>query len=58
MATKHHYLSKDNHSPEGRQPDFFGLIAGGDTTATFLHGFEITLDGYVVIPELRPKPID
>ena len=58
MTTKHHYLSKDNHSPEGRQPNSFGLIDGGDTTATFLHGFEITLDGCVVIPEFRPKPID
>ena len=57
MATKRYYLNKGNHAAEEIRPDPFGLIGGADAAAAFLHGFEITMDGCVVIPELRPKLI-
>ncbi|MEW6208642.1 MAG: hypothetical protein AB1631_09770 [Acidobacteriota bacterium] len=33
-------------------PEFFGLISGTD--ACWLHGFEVDLEGRVVMPRLRP----
>lgn len=34
---------------------FFGLIGKSDNHAAELHGFEITMSGRLVLPELRPK---
>lgn len=34
---------------------FFGLIGKSDSYTSELHGFEITMSGRLVLPELRPK---
>jgi hypothetical protein len=41
---------------EPRNANCFGLIAEADFPFVFLHGYDITLDGAVVVPQLQPAP--
>lgn len=38
---------------ENQTTTFFGLIVDEDSSSVFLHGYEITLDGAVVVPQLN-----
>jgi hypothetical protein len=40
---------------EKKDTTWFGLIVGEEVADAFLHGYEVTMDGDVVVPELRPK---
>ena len=40
---------------EKKDTNWFGLIVGEEASDAFLHGYEVTMDGDVVVPELRPK---
>jgi hypothetical protein len=51
------YRNEKQSMPAPGRPAFPGLIDGMDDFAAALHGFEVTLDGRVVIPELCPKSI-
>ena len=57
MATNYDYQNENKRVPAEERAVFPGLIGGTDAFAAVLHGFEVTVDGYVVIPELCPKPI-
>ncbi len=37
---------------ENKNTNFFGLIVEEDISSVFLHGYEVTLDGTVVVPQL------
>ena len=41
---------------EKKNENWFGLIVGEEASDAFLHGYEVTLEGEVVVPELHPKP--
>ena len=35
---------------------FFGLISSSENNKTEMHGYEITMSGRLVLPELKPQP--
>ncbi|MEP7343449.1 MAG: hypothetical protein ABI977_37360 [Acidobacteriota bacterium] len=35
---------------------FFGLISNSENNRTELHGYEVTMSGRLVLPELKPQP--
>ncbi len=37
---------------ENKNTNFFGLIVEEDISSVFSHGYEVTLDGTVVVPQL------
>jgi len=36
--------------------DFFGLISNSETSRPELHGYEVTMSGRLVLPELSAQP--
>lgn len=36
--------------------NFFGLISNSGNNRTELHGYEVTMSGRLVLPELNPQP--
>jgi len=58
MTIKDHRNTEDEESHKKRRQAFFGLIDDTCGLRTELHGFEVSLDGRVVVPELHPEPED
>ncbi len=52
MATLESSLIHNVIDQKRSMPEFFGLISEAD--ACWLHGFEVDLEGRVVMPRLRP----
>jgi hypothetical protein len=38
--------------------NYFGLIDNTEATQVELHGYEVTMSGKLVLPELHPQPQD
>jgi hypothetical protein len=55
---QNHRDTEDEESHQKRRQVLFGLIDDACSTCTELHGFEVSLDGRVVVPELHPEPED
>lgn len=53
MESFNPYLVDEIITQTEKRENYFGLIAGSDTHGGELHGFEITMSGSVVLPELR-----
>ncbi len=47
-------LIEDDTSEKERHGSLFGLISEAEVDAMELHGFEVDMDGRVLIPELHP----
>jgi hypothetical protein len=58
MTIRDHCDTEDKESHQKRRQVLFGLIDDTCGLRTELHGFEVSLDGRVVVPELHPKPED
>jgi len=50
------YLADEIVTQSGGSNGFFGLISNSDNNETELHGYEITMSGRLVLPELNPQP--
>jgi len=48
--------STPSNSSFGNGSDVFGLIDRTENDRTELHGFEITMSGKLVLPELKQQP--
>ena len=56
MAVTDRCSIEDETMKENRGDNYFGLIVEAGASVAFLHGYEVTMDGSVVVPELCPKP--
>lgn len=53
--TSNGLLIEDGGFETERQGILFGLISEADASGVELHGFEVDIDGRVLIPELHPS---
>jgi len=53
MRSFNPYLVDEIVTQPATNEKYFGLIANSDSQASELHGFEISLSGRIVLPELR-----
>lgn len=58
MSSFNPYLVDEivTQSGRNRDDDLFGLIGDSSSYRTELYGFEITMSGKLVLPELHPNP--
>ncbi|MGE0883981.1 MAG: hypothetical protein AB7P14_10590 [Blastocatellales bacterium] len=49
------YLIDEIVTQSGNSNNYFGLIGGSESNRTELHGYEITMSGKLVLPELKQK---
>jgi len=56
MAVTGRCPTEDETMKENRSDNYFGLIAEAGASVAYLHGYEVTMDGSVVVPELCPNP--
>jgi len=58
MAAFNPYLVDEIVTQFNSQGNYFGLIDNTEADQVELHGYEVTLSGGLVLPELRPKSED
>ena len=56
MAAFNPYLVDEIVTEAGVGNSFFGLISNTEADRSELHGYEVTLSGRLVMPELHPQP--
>ena len=49
------YLADEVVTQSDRSDHFFGLICSSETNRPELHGYEVTMTGSLVLPELKPR---
>lgn len=49
------YLIDEIVTQSGNSNNYFGLIGGSESNRTELHGYEITMSGKLVLPELKQE---
>jgi len=49
------YLVDEVVTQSDRGDNFFGLIHSSETNRPELHGYEVTMSGNLVLPELKPQ---
>ncbi len=55
MGSFNPYLVDEIVSQSNKSDNYFGLIGNSESNRTELHGFEITMSGKLVLPELKQK---
>jgi len=55
MAVPGRYPIEGETRIENKSDNYFGLIVEADASVAYLHGYEVTTDGSVVVPELCPN---
>ncbi len=48
------YLADEVATQSDKVNSYFGLIGGSESNKAELHGYEVTMSGRLVLPELRP----
>jgi len=48
------YLVDEIVTQSDRNASFFGLIGSSENNSAELHGYEVTMSGRLVLPELKP----
>jgi hypothetical protein len=56
MRRSRSHYQDEMSAPEIPCHNCFGLIGAASAERSELHGFEVSLDGTVVVPELCPQP--
>lgn len=55
MCSFNPYLADEIVTQSSNGDNYFGLIGGSESNRAELHGFEITMSGKLVLPELKQQ---